>query len=82
MLHINAPPVTERRRFILPCPTCRARRRTIGRNYEWYGWHLTCLGCGDEWEDGEMLPRPFAPGWRRKNMEKARREWAACPRRS
>jgi hypothetical protein len=48
----------------------------LGLFAEWYGTTWTCCGCGDEWQDGEMLERPFAPGWRKRNVEYARRKLA------
>ena len=32
----------------------------------------TVAGCGDMWQDGERLERPFCPGWRSKNIQHAR----------
>ena len=37
----------------------------------WYGWTLTCLGCGDRWLDGERLERPFMRGWRQEAIRRA-----------
>ena len=54
------------------CPTCARRTRQLCEFEEWYGWTLTCLSCGDAWTDGEMLPRPFAPGWREKSIAAAK----------
>lgn len=55
------------------CPTCERDRRMLGQFEEWYGTTWTCAGCGDQWQDGYRMERPFAPGWRRKNIEHARR---------
>lgn len=76
--YICAPSPTQVRRRILPCPTCERRRRFVCRLYEWYGWMVTCCGCGDSWEDGERLPRPFARGWRAAAIARARAAWAAA----
>ena len=70
-LHIHAPAPIEERCLVLDCPTCQRPRRMFSRYFEWYGASLTCAGCGEEWADGEMLERPFMPGWRDKN-----RRWA------
>jgi len=43
--------------------------------YEWYGPYWTCLRCGDAYTDDERLPRPFAPGWRKENIEGAKKLW-------
>lgn len=36
--------------------------------YEWYGASVSCLNCGDVWNDGERQPRPFYRGWREQNI--------------
>ena len=66
-------PTTRR---ILPCPT-EGRRRRMVQKYGglWYGDDLTCLGCGDAWADGERYARPFARGWRQKQIARARADW-------
>lgn len=58
------------------CPTCDRDRRMLGQFQEWYGTTWTCTGCGDRWNDGEMEPRPFCPGWRKERIENARRKLA------
>ena len=55
------------------CPTCRKVRTFAFRDYEWYGRHQTCLTCGDQWSDGERLPRRFRPGWREENIRRAKK---------
>jgi len=57
---------------VIDCPTCERQRRASAQFQEWYGWTTTCAGCGDQWMDGEMGERPFARGWRRQNIERAR----------
>jgi hypothetical protein len=71
-LHIHAPKTTH---FcgVNQCPTCDRPRRMLGSFAEWYGTTWTCTGCGDQWQDGERLERPFAPGWRRRSVEHARK---------
>jgi hypothetical protein len=66
-------------RRVLHCVTCKRLRRVVSLERSlWYAPILTCLGCGDSWSDGEMMPRPFARGWRAKAVEKAKRDWAAA----
>lgn len=67
----------EARRIRL-CPTEGKRRRMYGSFQFWYGWHVTCLGCGDSWEDGEQLPRPFKRAWRKDAVKRAKAQWAAA----
>ena len=76
-LHIHAPEPDVRECVVIDCPTCERQRRAYAAHTPWYGWDITCAGCGDQWQDGEMSERPFAPGWRRKNIEYARRKLSA-----
>jgi hypothetical protein len=71
-IHINRARYSETKCAIVDCPTCQRPRRMLAQFQEWYGWTLTCAGCGDVWSDGEMHERPFEPGWRRKSIEHAR----------
>lgn len=61
----------------LACPTCKRRTFFYQWFQEWYGWHSTCLKCGDQWADGEMCERPFKPRWRKENIAAARKAWRA-----
>lgn len=74
-VHINAPPAVERKIVTTHCPTCKRSRRMLGWLYEWYGWTLTCLGCGDRWTEGEMHERPFRRGWRAQSKASAKARW-------
>lgn len=75
-LHIHCPPSVHERR-IHHCPTCKGRRRFVGLVAVWYPTLWTCCGCGDSWdgESGERMPRPFARGWRSREIAKARERW-------
>ena len=53
-----------------PCPVCGYAVGLVGAYQEWYGTTMTCLACGDEWADGEILERPFMRGWRWKNVRR------------
>ena len=75
---VCAPTATCTERRVMLCPTCKRRRRFVCTLYEWYGWMVTCCGCGDSWEDGERLPRPFKPRWRSEAIAKAKKQWAAA----
>jgi hypothetical protein len=44
----------------------------LARFQEWYGWMLTCTGCGEQWQDGEHGGREFRPGWRQESIRHAR----------
>lgn len=69
-------PSTFLLRRVRKCPTCQKRRRMVGRDQVWYGRTFTCLGCGDSWENGELLPRPFKRAWRVAAIAEAKRTWA------
>ena len=77
MIHILWTRYSETACRVIDCPTCDRPRRMLAQFQEWYGWSLTCAGCGEQWQDGEMLERPFAPGWRRENREFARKRLGA-----
>ena len=73
LIHISFARYSSQFCRIVDCPTCERPRRMLGQYQEWYGTTLTCAGCGDQWSDGERHDRPFAPGWRRKSIERARK---------
>ena len=57
---------------VMKCPSClREDAQFYGWFQEWYGWHLTCTECGEQFADGERLDRPWSPGWREINILKA-----------
>jgi hypothetical protein len=65
------------RRIVRDCPVCKQRRRfVVWWGGMWYGETLTCLGCGDSWQDGERGYRPFQRGWRQKAIAQAKATWA------
>lgn len=70
---ICAPDPDSWRLRMLACSTCGKRRKMLVTHYEWYGSYVTCLTCGERWADGERMARPFSPGWRKKNVERARK---------
>ena len=58
-----------------PCSTCERKSPMVLAHYPWYGADWTCLRCGERWTDGERCERPFAPAWRKKNIEAAKKLW-------
>ncbi len=72
-IHINRPQWSRVECAVIDCPTCDRPRKMLAQFQDWYGWTMTCAGCGDTWTDGQMHPRPFAPGWRREGREHARK---------
>jgi len=51
------------------CSTCVDHRPMLHSFGAWYGWTTGCLVCGDKWVEGERLPRPFRPKWRRDAVD-------------
>lgn len=74
-------PTVATRRHISACPgRCGGQRRRVVSAWPaspYYGPVFTCCACGDQWSDGELLARPFAPGWRDRNTTKALAVWVA-----
>jgi hypothetical protein len=44
----------------------------LGEFQEWYGWFVTCLTCGTQWDGGEMLRRSTAFGAQREIVKRAK----------
>lgn len=58
--------------WVMRCPSCKRRKaKFYGWFQEWYGWHNTCLECGEQFADGKWLERPWCPGWREENILKS-----------
>lgn len=74
-LHVYAPRPLETLLRRKDCPTCERPSRMVVLTWEWYGPSVTCMRCGERWEDGEMMERPFAPRWRERSKEAARRAY-------
>lgn len=74
--HICTPRADVRLRYV-DCATCGRLRRFTMWCYEWYGPHAVCWGCGEEFNEDGRAPRPFARGWRQRNMQRARDAWSA-----
>lgn len=78
---VCGPPPGVYYRKISHCPICERRRRTVIRwDGAWYGTTVYCA-CGDRWQDGELVPRPFRKGWRKEAQQSFRAMWDnAAPR--
>lgn len=64
----------------MKCATCQRRRRFVVSvsSSPYYAPIVTCCGCGDSWEDGFQLERPFARGWRESSIARAKKDWDAA----
>lgn len=74
-IHICWTRVDEIKKWRRRCPSCTFYTTHLGWFQERYGWNVTCLNCGEAWQDGERCPRPFAPGWRQQNIASAKQIW-------
>lgn len=63
------------RKVIQYCPVDECKTEMVARHEAWYGTSYYCCKCGDSWCDGEMYPRPFARGWRKSAVRRARELW-------
>lgn len=61
-VHIYAPPAANRMVDLCYCPTCERGRRMLVKCWEWHGPIVTCLGCGEVWNEDGRAERPFARG--------------------
>ena len=72
---VCGPPAGVYMRRILSCGVCQRRHRFVVQwDGAWYGYTLFGA-CGDKWADGEMYPRPFKRGWRKKAQARFRAMW-------
>lgn len=55
------------------CPTCKKDRYFLRELWEWYGLYDTCLKCGEKYFEGERMDRPFCRGWRKQNVDRAKK---------
>jgi len=55
------------------CPTCKKKRFFVRQMWEWYGLYDTCLKCGEKYFEGERMDRPFCRGWRKGNIDSAKK---------
>ena len=56
------------------CSSCGEVQDQMAEHVPWLGCRLVCLGCGEEWQDGERSPRPFRRNWRAERIAAARQE--------
>lgn len=75
-IHVYSPSVTKYEVAERNCPVCGCYSRILIECWDWYSPQATCLMCGDAWSDGELLERPFCPGWREERIEKAKKRLA------
>jgi len=57
------------------CPTCEKETIFQEEVYEWYGGQITCLMCGDRWNEDGRANRPFARNWKVDRLDGVNRTW-------
>lgn len=75
MIHVYAPAPMEVQIVRAHCTTCQRSRRMVTTLYEWYSGELTCLRCGESWNEDGRRERPFARGWRPRAIRSAWRSY-------
>lgn len=68
---ICSPTITRWEKTKMLCPTCEEFTDFLAYWQEWYGWTKICLACGERWQSGERLERPFERGWRKESIQGA-----------
>jgi hypothetical protein len=63
------------RRRVVRCPICQSMEEMVVQFEGWHSPTVMCTGCGDSWQDGELCYRPFARGWRKREVERYRALW-------
>lgn len=71
-IHVCFAHYSEEKVEKINCPNCKSDQDFLCQFEEWYGWTITCLNCGDRWQDGELCLRPFQRNWREERKINAR----------
>jgi hypothetical protein len=74
-VHIYAPAPVRVWKRRMKCPVCERRTTFVCDAYEWYSGTITCLGCGDSWNEDGRMQRPFKRNWRPEAIAKARKHY-------
>lgn len=72
-IHVCAPKPKTTSLIRTHCPTCNRNRYFTSTFYDWYGPLCVCLKCGERFQGGEQMPRPFCRGWRKTSVDEARK---------
>jgi hypothetical protein len=75
VIHISRPDNRFLRRSYRRCPIDECITEQVTRFELWYDATTWCTKCGESWAGGQMFPRPFQRGWRRKAQQWARTLW-------
>jgi hypothetical protein len=72
VIHVHAPKPSKTEVVKFHCSNCDCAREGLAEYTEWYGYELTCLNCGDVYDEDGRRERPFERGWRKKSVDAAR----------
>jgi len=75
LVHVHAPQPSTRKIVTGECRDCKRRSRFLSFFTEWYGWDLTCLKCGRQWQDGHWTPFASYRYARRDSINAAKNLW-------
>ena len=75
-VHVYAPAAEQAKLQNVECNTCGPDATFYSRFYEWHGWGHVCLRCGERFEGGYQLDRPFYSQWREDSIRSARADAA------
>ena len=74
-VHLYRDPVIYVNKRVEQCPCGKGEKDFLVWRLGGFagGGRDVCLGCGDQWhfDDGEMVERPFARGWRAESIRRA-----------
>ncbi len=77
--NICAPTPVDIRSMKKDCPVCEKETEFLCEYYEWYGGEITCLNCGDRWNEDGRARRPFERGWRERSIANAKARLERIP---
>jgi hypothetical protein len=69
---------TALRRDLARCPVCECTTEWVvyWPANPWHEPRSACTKCGEVWHGGEPEARPFARGWRKRQQQRARADYA------
>lgn len=76
-IHINRSRYAAKRITRIDCLDAKCRKNVFAVSFfqHWYGWNTTCLNCGRQYEDSEMVRLEFSRGVRKENIKWAKDTW-------
>ena len=72
---VCGPNPTNYRKRYWRCSTCQCITEQVALYELWHGMSRRCCRCGEHWDEEGGTWRPFAPGWRKAAVRRARELW-------